>query len=172
MPKDKAKMVQEAYDELQRLAPELLPDEIIYLRDASGDTPIASYHGDRKIIVSDRFFEPWVGKHDSVGGRGGILVHEMGHSLEDLMTEEEKHTWSRLYLDMKEALNKAYDEWIETGFKPEEDPTLLYAPSLRALSGTFEDLAETYRVYMGVGTELGHIGNERRELLQALLRRI
>lgn len=162
-------IAQKALADLQQLGP--YRDIKGLVRISGQDEYVAYSLGDGRVMVGDMFFDPRYQNilDRSFGGRPGVLAHELGHELAERMTEEQSRAYSGLFVDTKEWWRGNYNKaGIKADYSNQDEVTLRYWPSYQAMNGWQEDLAESYRIYVGAGGEMGELG-ERRNLIAGIL---
>lgn len=122
--------------------------DVLAFSAGSGDT-----HGGR-VAISEAFTQGGLYIPRDMGGRPGVLAHEMGHKLDKMLTPEESAAWSDHWHEMQAAMKGdrgAYTAWKESGYSPDKEPINKYFVGYQSLERWPEDVAEAWRVYVGLG---------------------
>lgn len=167
---DEREIADRALEKLSALNPFRDITELVRV---TGQEEFVAYSlGDGRVMVGDAFFDEFYQRilNKSYGGRPGVLAHELGHELAEQMIPEQRAAYADIFARNKNWWRDNYDKvGIKTDYSNIDEVTLRYWPSYQAMNGWQEDLAESYRVYLRAGGEMGDLG-ERRELIQELLR--
>lgn len=177
LPEDKYEAFASLVRDFKAKSP-ILPEEIVYFGDAKNiggydlDIPMR-YVGKGKIGVTNRVFSPPDSySRDEFDGWAGMMAHETGHGVEDVMlTEDERTAWQQLFSKAKKDLDVETDKWVASGYDG-DGPSLKLFPSNGSMTGWVEDFCETYRMHAGfVGADNGIISAERSALMKKILAR-
>lgn len=136
---------------------------------------VARSLGDGRIALGPSFFDDYYQGtlEKQFGGRKGVLAHEIGHELADIMTREEQDAYSRMWVQTRDAWKQGHARG-DLGFAPDfsnyDEIVLRHWPSYQAMNGWHEDLAEAYRIHLRAGGEMGEMW-QRSAILKTLVGR-
>ena len=146
--------------------------EIVYVSGGRGDT-LARSMGDGRMMVFDGFFDDDALEYQNkwFGGRKGILAHEHGHELAELLTKEEKQAYVDIHLGGRKFWRENRDKLVGDDYSDYDKIFLQYNPSYQSQNGWHEDIAEAYRIYVNSGGESGPLG-KRENIIRTLIERV
>jgi len=156
------KIAEQAMTELNELKPFRHVTELVKV---SGDDVkfIARSLGNGRVAVSQAFLtDSYLDTMNrQFGGRRGVLAHEIGHELANILTREEQDGYSHLWVRTRDDWKKKHAEGT-LGFAKDysnyDEIVLRHWPSYQAMNGWHEDLAESYRIMIHSGGEMGELG--------------
>jgi hypothetical protein len=130
--------------------------------------------GNGRVAVSKTFFDDYYLEtiiEPQLGGRKGVLAHEVGHELADALTREQQDEYAQMWARTRDDWKRKHAEG-SLGFADDysnyDEVVLAHWPSYQAMKGWHEDLAESYRIYLGSGGEMGNLGG-RADILKDVL---
>lgn len=148
-----------------------MPRQIQLITSDSVEIPWVAQAGKDTIWVT----EDWLKGRglEAYGGRSGVLVHEMGHSLEiNYLDEIGRAAYSDIHHTSKAFWRENVETIIGGDYQNYDSKFLRHWPSYQAQASWSEDFAESYRIYVGMSGQNGELGPARRAFFDELFKRV